>query len=357
MRCDYCFYCDEAQKREQQSFGMMSEATLKNVIKRTLMRAEGSYTHAFQGGEPTLRGLAFFRLAVDLVRRYNKNGAEVHFALQTNGYVLDDEWCRFFAENRFLIGISVDGTKETHDRYRHDHDGQPTYDRVLSSVRLLEQHHVDFNILTVVNKETARSISAIYRDYRQKGWNYLQFITCLDPLYEAHGNREYSLLPEDYGRFLVELFDLWYADYRRGSQPYIRQFDNYIGILMGIRPEACEQCGVCAVQHVVEADGSVYPCDFYAVDEFRLGNLNTDLLPALHEKADALGFAARSRRHHPSCLACRWHELCRDACYRSRRLPEDGDEGLNYFCESYRMFFEACYPRLKEIAEEYMRRR
>ena len=341
MSCDYCFYCDEAAKRKQEFFGLMSEPTLKNVIRKTMLRGEGFVSYAYQGGEPTLRGLDFFKKALEYQRQYNKNGIAVHNALQTNGYFLDEEWCRFFKENHFLIGISVDGIKETHDCCRHDKNGGGTYDRVVKNIKMLDQYGVDYNILTVVNKAVAENITGIYEAYGKKRWMYQQYIACLDPLGEAHGKNVYALLPKQYGEFLIRLFHLWYDDWKRGRQPYIRQFDNFIGILKGISPESCEQRGICGLQNVVEADGSVYPCDFYMTDEYRLGNYNENRLDEIDKKREEIGFIERSGKLSKECTGCAYYSLCRGGCQRNRDFQEKTGYFQNYFCESYRMFFDA----------------
>ena len=351
MTCDYCFYCDETQKRQQESYGIMSEKTLKNVIRKSVLAAEGSCTIAFQGGEPTLCGLDFFKKVIAFVQQYNRHGIHIEYALQTNGFGITKEWCQFFAQHHFLIGLSVDGLRDTHNTYRHSKSGGGTYDRIMETVRLFDQYHVEYNILTVVHRETARRIREIYRDYRKRGWNYMQFITCLDPLGEERGGQEYSLLPETYGRFLIDLFDMWYEDLKKEDQPYIRQFDNYVTMMLGYWPESCEQRGTCGIQNVVEADGSVYPCDFYVLDEYCLGNFNNTSMAEIYKKREELGFIRRSMNHPDECKACRWFSLCRGGCYRSR-ITELGDEKCwNYFCPGYKMFFEACYDRLREAAE------
>lgn len=346
MRCDYCFYCDEAGKRTTESFGFMEEKTLKNVIRKFVLAAEGSCTIAFQGGEPTLRGLGFFRKVIDYVNQYNKNHIRIAYALQTNGYHITEEWCEFLRENEFLVGVSVDGTRALHDRYRHGKDGAGSYDRVLEAIRLFDAYGVEYNILTVIHRHTAAAIGEIYREYQKRGWQYLQFITCLDPLGEVRGQQEYSLLPEEYGNFLNTLFDLWYRDWKKGRQPYIRQFENYVGILLGRVPESCEQRGVCGIQNVVEANGNVYPCDFYALDDYCLGNINEIGVAKIAERRAKIGFVERSRNHSPQCRACPWFSLCRGGCYRSREGETD-----NYFCRGYQMFFEKNYDRLAEIAK------
>ena len=351
MSCDYCFYRDETQKRSQESYGFMSEKTLKNVIRKTMLRAEGMISYAFQGGEPTLRGLAFFQKVVEYQNQYNKNKIQVHNALQTNGLLIDEDWCRFLKENHFLVGVSLDGTKEIHDTYRHTRkEGGPTFDLVCSAIRLMESYGVDFNILTVVNQTAAENIQEIYSFYRQKKWNYQQYIACLDPLDEPHGQNEYSLAPEQYGQFLIRLFRLWYKDWKKGRQPYIRQFENYIGILLGHFPEACDQRGTCSIQNVVEADGSVYPCDFYMLNDYCLGNFNENRLDEIDARRKEIGFLERSLKLDPDCKHCAYYRLCRGGCQRNRDWAPEIQAYQNYFCQSYRMFFDACLNEMEEIA-------
>ena len=354
MRCDYCFYCDEMAKRKQASRGMMAEETLKNLVKKAMFQAEGEICFAFQGGEPTLRGLDFFKKVIEYENRFNRNHVRVMNTIQTNGLGLDEDWCEFLGENRFLVGVSVDGLKAVHDRYRHDAAGNPTYDRIRTNIGLLELYRAEYNILTVVTRSVAENIGEIYREYKRNGWMYQQYITCLDPIGEEPGQREYSLTPELYGTFLTELFRLWAKDWRRGKAPYIRQFENYIGILLGYPPESCEQRGVCSVQCVCEADGSAYPCDFYVLDEYCLGNYNSDSVAEMlaHPAADA--FVKGSVKYPESCGACPWRALCRNGCRRSRTDAEGAGEraaARNYFCGGYRMFFEKCGGEMQEIAD------
>lgn len=346
MKCDYCFYCDEVKKRKQASCGFMSESTLKNVIRKAVLYAEGGCTIAFQGGEPTLRGLKFYEQMIRYVEQYNKNGIPVNYAFQTNGYEINEDWCKFFHDHLFLVGLSVDGTEEIHDRYRHDSQNNKTYKKVLKTAKLLDKYQVEYNILTVVTQQTAIHIDRIYHEYKKRGWHYLQFIACLDPLGEERGMKEYSLLPEHYGKYLTNLFDLWYTDWKLGKQPYIRQFENYVGILAGYNPEACEHRGVCGIQNVIEADGSVYPCDFYVLDDYVLGNLNVNSMNDIMKKGLEIGFTERSHNISDECRNCRWFFLCRGGCYRNK-------EGLkeNYFCKGYQYFFDQSYHRLVEIAK------
>lgn len=347
LRCAYCFYYDTMEKREKASYGMMSEETLEAVIRQALAYAEGSCTIAFQGGEPTLRGLDFYRKAVELEAQYNKNHVQIIHTLQTNGCFLDRQWAEFFRDQHFLVGVSLDGGPKLHDYYRKTPGGEGSFYKVMEHVELLKKTGVEFNILSVVNGRTAPQIRKTYEFYRKNHLDYLQFIACLDPFGEEPGGREYSLTPEAYGRFLIELFDLWYSDLLQGRQPYIRQFENYIAVLLGQMPESCDMRGICGLQYVVEADGSVYPCDFYVLDEYRLGNFREHTVEEIDQMREKIGYIQESLHKEAACAACRYGALCRGGCRRNRRR-EDGYH--QYFCLSYQMFFDACLPRLVEIA-------
>lgn len=357
MRCQYCFYYDITQNREQASYGFMSEETLEQVIKKALEFAEGSCTVAFQGGEPTLRGLDFFKKCLEYEKKYNTKNLTIHNSIQTNGYKLDEEWAKFLAENHYLVGISMDGNKDSHNAYRKSCNGGDTFFDILKNIDLLKKHQVEFNILTVVNRRNSQKTRKMYQFFKKNDLKYLQFIPCLDPLGEVPGQREYSLTPEDYGQFLMDLFDLWYDDLMKGDQPYIRQFENYIGILAGYHPEACDQCGVCNYQYVVEADGEVYPCDFYVLDEYKLGNLKDCTIEQIDEKRKETGFVEYSLTDHLHCRKCRYYAICRGGCRRHRSLTDEQGNHLNYFCKSYQMLFDHSLERMIGVARTLQSRR
>lgn len=344
LRCRYCFYRDEMENRSAASFGIMSEETLEAVVKKTLAYAEHSCGFTFQGGEPTLAGLSFFERLTELQNTYNVKNVAITNAIQTNGFRLDEEWARFLSKHHFLAGVSLDGTKYTHEAYRRTIDGKGTFSEVVKTLELFDRYGVDYNILTVVHQETARAVSKIYSFYQKHGWNYLQFIPCLDPLGETPGQQEYALTPEVYGEFLIRLFELWYLDLQKGCQPYIRQFENYIAVLMGLSAESCDQRGFCSMQYVTEADGSVYPCDFFVTDEYRLGSFLEDSLEDMELRGSGLGFDGRTPGIRSACSGCGYYPLCRGGCARH------WSGGSNYFCRSYQMFFKAALPRMKQIA-------
>lgn len=349
MRCDYCFYADEMNSRKQASYGMMPDKVMEQVIKKALAKATKKCTFLFQGGEPALAGLPFYEKWISYEKKYNKNHVQIAHALQTNGCLINEDWCRFFARHQFLIGLSIDGVKATHNAFRKGPQGEDTYFKALDAAARLRSFGVDFNVLTVVTKKTAAKIHRIYESYKHQGFVWQQYIACLDPLHAQPGSMEYSLTPEIYGKFLTDLFRLWSIDLQNGSQPYIRQFENYIGILLGYEPECCEQRGICSFQNVVEADGSVYPCDFYVLDEYKLGNLLTDDFAMIEERQQQSSFFEQLKHSSDKCAACKYFFLCRSGCRRHREQP-GAAYGQNYFCRSYQMFFDACLPEMEKIA-------
>lgn len=355
MRCRYCFYADELDNREIRSYGKMSVDTMHTIVDKAMEYGDYECTIAFQGGEPTLAGLDFYRDLVAYVTAHeNPKKLKIHYALQTNGYLINEEWAAFLGENHFLVGVSLDGLKEIHDRYRLDAAGKGTYQRVISAIRLLEKHQVEYNILTVVTAATARNGQKIYNYFKKNHFGYQQYIECLDPIGEEPGQHEYSLTPEKYGEFLKSMFDAWYLDMRSGTYVYNRYFENLMMIMAGQQPESCNMRGVCGKQWVFEADGSVYPCDFYALDQWCLGNINKNSFEEMDQKRDELGFIQRSMRQQEDCQKCRWFGLCRNGCRRNREPVTAEHTNRNYFCKSYQMFFEYAYPRLEEIYQLYM---
>lgn len=348
MRCRYCFYADEAAKRETASFGLMTHETLEGVLKHILAYATGSCNIAFQGGEPTLAGIDFFRDAVGLAKEFNVNRCRITYALQTNGLLIDNQWCQFLAENNFLVGVSLDGPKDIHDQNRPDASGKGTYNRVMQAVQLLRSHNVDTNILTVITSGTARNFRKVYGFFDRNGLNYQQYIPCLDPLEEERGCHPWSLTPERYQQYLQTAFDCWYKDAMAGKKKYHRYFDNLLFMLDGQFPEACGMMGRCGIQYVVEADGSTYPCDFYMLDEYKIGNLSTDTVEEINKHREEIGFIEQSTDPDSRCLLCKWRSLCRGGCRRDRDYFAQGIQ-RNYFCSAYKAFFDDAYPRLVEV--------
>lgn len=355
MRCRYCFYADVAERRDVPNYGMMSAATAETLVRKCMAEAGKLCVFNFQGGEPTLVGLDFYRHFVDATRTYNTNSIDIRYSIQTNGISLDAEWAAFLAENRFLVGLSLDADGKRHDAMRPDASGRDTARRVLDAARLLRESDVEFNILSVVTRHAAAHPDTTYRFYKDKGFTHLQFIPCIDPLDEGAGGA-HSIDAELYGKFLCRLFDVWYRDYTAGKYVSIRMFDNYIHMLAGHPPENCAMAGRCRTYLLVEADGTVFPCDFYALDKYKLGNIHSDSIAAMLAGEQSERFVAPSHHVHEACGRCEFFPICRGGCRRDREPVVDGVPGLNIHCDAYRAFFAHALPRMASIAKHLFNR-
>lgn len=347
MDCAYCFYHDEMAQRKEADRGFMSQETMHQIIVKALKEARGSVSIAFQGGEPTLRGRKFFEDAFAFADEHNSRHIPLHWSIQTNGLALDSEWCGLFREHEVLVGISLDGTRAIHDAWRHDRTGNATYERVVRSCALLKDAGVSFNILTVVTGQAAGKAPAIYQNLKRLGSGWLQFIPCMDSLDESKEAGLWHLGAEEYGTFLNGLFASWYRDAQKGVQPHIRLFDNWMGILQGYLPEACDMRGICSDQYVFEADGTCYPCDFYMTDPFCLGQIAKDSFEDFDQARDGMHFIEPSQRLPKRCHACPYVNICRGGCMRYRDA-----EGTYRFCASYEKFFRASLPKMLTLAAE-----
>ncbi len=351
LACGYCFYRDVAAHRERPDYGRMSGETAELLIKAALDEAEGSCGFAFQGGEPSLAGLDFFRDFARKVRQYNSRGVEIHFSLQTNGMLIDAEWARFLKEESFLTGLSLDGPRMIHDAFRKGADGSGSFARVMESARLLGEASAEFNILCVVDSLTADNPRAVYDFFKRRGFRWIQYIPCLDPLGAVEGVG-HSLSPPAWASFLKTSFDAWHQDIRSGEGLSIRYFDNLVDMAMGYPPESCGMSGTCTANFTVEADGSVFPCDFYVLDEWRMGNVRTDSLKAMRSCGNARRFVRVSEHQSPACSSCFAFPLCRGGCRRDREPFSGGLPGLNRFCEAYKDFFAHAGQRIIDLARE-----
>ena len=351
MRCSYCFYRDVSNHREHAFEGMLSLDAMERVIAAAMEYAEGICSFAFQGGEPTLAGLDFFREVLLLQKKHQRPGVEIHNAIQTNGLNLDEEWARFLAENHILVGLSLDGPAEIHDLNRKDAEGRGTWSRIMRTVRLFNRYGVAYNILCVVTGRNARSIQKIYSFYRKQGFRWLQFIPCLEPLDQERGEEKYHLSKEEYGDFLIRIFDLWFQDLKQGEYVSIRHLDNWLSMLLGEPPEACNMRGCCSVQFVVEGDGGVYPCDFYVLDQWRLGTVGEKSFAEMERSERARAFVEASCRVPETCRACFASPICRNGCRRDRLLTAEGLVDRSYFCEAYLRFFTERGAELKQAAQ------
>ena len=343
MRCRYCFYADVSAHREVKSHGVMQPQTMRALIDRALgLGEDAEITFAFQGGEPTVAGLEFFRSFTQYVADH-RDKQTVHYALQTNGYLVDEKWARFFHEHGFLVGVSLDGYRDLHNWLRPDATGTGTYERVMSAIDALRAAEVDFNVLTVLTAQLAKHPQKIYKFYRQHNLDYVQLIPCLPGFDDEEGD-EFSLTPEAFASFYKAFFRLWTEDFRRGHYMSVTLFDNVIPLFRGYPPQQCGMLGRCAPQFVVESNGDVYPCDFYVLDKYRCGNVETDSLEDMATCDAVKTFLAEPRRDCSQCGTCPFERICHKNCKRLNIAYYRSD-----YC-GYRDFLEYAAPAMQQIA-------
>ena len=352
LRCRYCFYEDIAENRTESSMGLMTRETARLLIDRAFEASErgGYVSFAFQGGEPTLAGLDFYRDFVAYVREKCPPRVQIGFSIQTNGIVVNDEWAKFFAENGFLVGVSMDGYKDLHDMNRLDAQGKATWNRVAKALDALKRNGAMYNALCVVTSACARSPRKAYEGLKKLGVEYIQYISCLDPIGVERGTLPHSLTPEAYGKFLMQLFDMWFDDWHKGQYRSIRLFDDHVHMLTGRSAGTCSTCGKCGSYFVVEGDGSVYPCDFFVLDQWKMGTLRDNSLDELADSEAARKFLEWGTEKPAECGNCIWRGICNGGCKNDWYYDAEG-KPHNYFCESFKAYFEYAITRLRAIAE------
>ena len=346
LRCRYCFYADVSDLRQVKSYGIMEEATARILIDRAFAQCpSGTVCFAFQGGEPTLAGIEFFRRFTAYAKEHKPEKATLSYSIQTNGVTIDEDWCRLFREYGFLVGLSLDGEESLHDLNRVDASGRGTAERVLRSAALLKEHGVEFNILSVITKQAARRPRQLFRFLKSKGFDYVQFIPCLAPLENPGEQAPYALSPRQYAAFLKELFALWREEFQKGYYMSIRLFDNLVRMAAGQPPEMCGMLGRCHSQFVIEADGGVYPCDFYVLDEFRCGSILESSFEELSRSPGMEAFFKTPVPFGDLCPSCPVRRMCGGGCrrYRDFYYSEPG------YCP-YKDFLTACLPAIRQTA-------
>lgn len=344
LSCEYCFYRDVSEHREQFAFEMMTQETAEALIEKSLDFANGEpVAFAFQGGEPTLVGLAFFQQFTQAVKRLNVKNSPVFYSIQTNGTMIDERWASFLAKNEFLVGLSLDGDLDG-NKFRKKPSGQNSFYQILSAAEILKKYHVEFNILTVLTGYCAQNGERIYRYFRSKGFRYLQFIPCLRP-FGSQEQSELYMTSDQYAEFLIKVFNLYVKDYVRGRYISIRQFDNWVRLYLGHPTEQCGILGHCMHQFVAESNGNMYPCDFYCTNAYQLGNILTSDFADMASSKTAKDFIRESLPVPKKCQSCSVYSLCRAGGCKRTQLSED-------YCAAYRKFFHACLPLFRVFIHE-----
>lgn len=325
LNCKYCFYSDVADNRSIPDYGIMNKETSEILIKKCLdyFQEETTFTFAFQGGEPTVAGLDYFKHFINTINSNKKDYHHFNYAIQTNGTLLDDNWVKFLKENNFLVGISLDGFKQNHNEVRVKGRENPTYDSVMKSIKLLKEYEVDFNILTVLTSKLSKQAKKLFDFYLKHEFKYIQLIPCL-PAFDNEDD-DYALKPKDFYNFYNDFFKLWSKEYKKGNYISITYFDNIIPLFIGQPPSQCGYLGNCSMQYVVESDGSVYPCDFYVLDKYKVGNIKEDSIIDLYKSNITNEFINESRVKCNKCEQCRYLNICNGQCKRLSVCYYDND--------------------------------
>ncbi len=346
--CEYCFY-----KNRNPEIGQgqqrMSDEVLEKMTKDYLKLRMPSSSFAWQGGEPTLMGLDFYKKAVELQKKYALSDQNVVNALQTNGILLDDKWCEFLSENNFLVGISIDGPKKYHDHYRKNFAGQGTWDRVMRSIELCRKHNVEFNLLILVNDLNGSHPDEVFDFFIEHDIKYLQFIPCVESEPETDEIADFSVGPEQYGKFLCRIFDRWVE---HGPEKIsIRDFDSIMSYCLNGRHTICTFDKQCSGYIVIEHQGDAFCCDFFVTPEWKLGNIFETPIEKLAVSPKKRAFARLKKKLSPKCTVCRFLDVCRGGCMKDRApFSNKNYSKESYFCEGYKMFFKHSLPKFMDIA-------
>jgi uncharacterized protein len=338
LACEYCYYLEKAKLYPGAAL-RMDDATLARVTEAYLAAHPGpEVTFGWQGGEPLLMGLDFFRRAVALQRQFARPGQRVVNALQTNATRVDDAWAAFFAEEHFLIGVSLDGPPELHDRYRRDRGGAPTHARVVEGLRALQRHGVDYNALVTVNRTNAGHPLPVYHHLRELGFEHLQFIPIVER--EAPGKGRptaWSVRPEAYGEFLCAIFDHW-ARHDVGTV-FVQLFESALSVWLGQPPTLCVFSPVCGWGLALEHNGDLFACDHFVYPEHRRGQVTPDTLAALVDGPEQRAFGAEKAHLSADCAACPVRRFCGGDCPKHRLRPAADGVPISYLCPAYTRFF------------------
>ncbi len=358
LRCKYCFYHDLAYCHESQSHGLLRAENLTEIMQKAFEYADGSLiTVSFQGGEPLLAGKEFYRTFSNIISSMNTKRSAVHIALQTNGTLIDYEWCEIFAKNRYLIGVSIDGDQVT-NILRVDTKGNDTFEKAYSALKLLQSKKIDFSVTTVVTKVVADNISRVYSFFRKNKFKHLHFVPCLKPMdihnidtpeafyqygdsTETIENEDFFIDVHDYEEFLKKAFSLYMRDCIDGRGTSIRLFDNFLRLAHSQKAEMCGMNGYCTQQFVIEADGKVYPCELYCTDDHCLGNIFETDFVTLEQSPKAKAFIDESLGIDEKCKDCNYYRLCKNGCKRERISLDK--------CSAYKNFFPYALPHLKRM--------
>lgn len=350
LRCKYCFYLDHLNfYGGQVKHPRMTEEVLERLVSSYMATPQPQYSFGWQGGEPTLMGEDFFRKAVQFQKKYGQAGASVGNGLQTNCTLITDEMADLFAEYNFLLGVSLDGPAEIHDKYRLTAGDRGSHELVMKGIDKIRERNVEFNILTLVSESNQNHGGSVYDYLVDNGFLYHQYIPGVE-LDEKREPLPFSVSGEKWGEFLCEVFDRWYPnDIRKVS---VRLFDSILDLLVNNRRNVCHIGTNCCQYFVVEYNGDVYPCDFFVEKHLLLGNIQQHSWRALQQSPRYLDFGKQKLECNPQCHSCKFMQICSADCLKHRAANNGGDpRTLSKLCEGWKMFYEHTLGRFMELAD------
>lgn len=363
LDCEYCYYLGKADLYGGHQ-PKMSDELLERYISQYIEAVQvPTVTFCWHGGEPLLAGIDFYEKAVALQNRY-KGNKQIENSLQTNGLLVNPDWCSFFRENNFLIGLSIDGPKDIHDAYRRDRGGHPTFDRVIRALEMMATSGVEYNTLSTINNRCAGQGRRVYEFMRSVS-RYMQFLPVVEhtvptpsgraaivpPGTEGSTVAPWSITPKAFGKFMCDVFDQWVVG--DVGERFVQLFDITLAQWCGVQPGLCAFCPTCGDGLVVEHNGDVYMCDHFVYPEYRLGNIGTEHLSDMQRKPELFRFGIEKRNSLPTdCRKCDFLFACRGECPKHRfATTRRGEKGLNALCEGYKHFFEYTAPYMQQMRQ------
>jgi len=349
LHCKYCYYYNKTGLYPEVNNFQMSEEVLEEYIKQYIELQPDPYiAFGWQGGEPTLRGLPFFKKAVSLQKKYLPTDWQCQNSFQTNGTLLTKEWCKFFKENNFLIGISIDGPRELHDSYRTDKEGNPSFNSVMKGLNLLKTFDIDYNILCTVNNINAKYPLKVYHFFKEQKINFIQFIPIVECINEKISIQ--SVDSRSFSRFLITIFDKWILnDY---GEIFIQIFEECVSAWLGFGTTLCTFKKTCGAAPVMEYNGDLYTCDHFVFPEYKLGNILETSIIELANSPILYEFGHSKLTDLPNiCLQCKYCFICNGGCLRTRTVDTGNGKKINYLCSGYYQFFNYIDLYMRNIAK------
>ena len=371
LACDYCYYLEKSKLYTQNPRHVMSDELLVRFIREYIeSQTTPQIMFTWHGGETLMRPLSFYKRAVELQKQYGR-GRQIDNSIQTNGTLLTDEWCDFFRDNNFLVGISIDGPQDFHDEYRKNKMGAPSYHKVMQGISLLKKHGVQYNCMAVVNDYNADYPLEFYRFFKEIGCEFLQFTPIVERIKKNNSSSTslasakdkeaelapFSVSPEQWGNFLCTIFDEWVRE--DVGKVFVQIFDSTLANWVGEQPGVCTMAKTCGHAGVMEFNGDVYSCDHFVFPEYKLGNIYNEPLASMMYSDKQLKFGADKLNKLPTqCKECDVLFACNGECPKNRfSYDKNGEYGLNYLCEGYYKFFKHVEPYMDFMKKELLAKR